>query len=304
MELTSHLKSLGHIPVHIYTANEAFAKAKRELPDLVLLNPDLEDMDSIDFMLKLKERFNGTKEIPFIFTSDKGTPESIAHALKSGAFDYVRKPFSYIELDARIQNALAKKDIFQDLQEKNERLKRMSVTDSLTGLFNHRYLIEHLEHSYNLLKRFNRPFSFIMLDIDHFKKINDSYGHITGDQVLIELAASVLTSGRRNTDIVGRYGGEEFGLLLPEITSENVDNVAMRIIRDIRSLSFNPRHNPSIKFGISASLGVASFPDIKASSSEDVIYLADQGLYKAKELGGNTIVQVKDGVFTEIKATT
>ncbi len=139
-----------------------------------------------------------------------------------------------------------------------------------------------------------------MLDIDHFKKINDSYGHITGDQVLIDLA-NTLTSGRRNTDIVGRYGGEEFGLLLPEITSENAEKVARRILRDVRNLTFNPRHRPSLNIGISASLGIASCPDVKISSSEDVIHMADQGLYKAKELGGDTIIQNRNGLFTEIK---
>jgi len=301
MDLSSHFKSLGHIPTHIYTAKEAFARAKHDLPDLVLLNPELGDIDAIDLMIKLKKRFD-YKEIPFIFISDQQTPESIAQTLTSGAFDYVRKPFSYIELDARIQSALSKKDIYNDLQEKNERLKKMSVTDSLTGLYNHRYLIKQLESSFNLFKRFNRPFSFIMLDIDHFKKVNDSYGHITGDQVLVELS-NTLGSQRRNTDIIGRYGGEEFGLLLPEITSEKVKEVAKKVLNDIRNLNFNPRHKPSINFGISTSIGVTSCPDIKVSNSEDVIHQADQGLYKAKEMGGNTIVQSKNGLLTEIKVT-
>ena len=301
MELANHYKSLGHIVSHIYTQREAFTLVKREIPDLIILNPSPEDDSGIEFMQQLKRVFE-KREVPFIFLSELDHPETIAKILNAGAFDYMRKPFSYIELDARVQSALTKKDIYQDLQEKNERLQKLSVTDSLTGLYNHRFLIEQLERSFNLLTRFNRPFSFIMLDIDHFKQINDQYGHITGDQVLIVLS-NTLVSGRRNTDIVGRYGGEEFGLLLPEITSEKVEKVSKRIIRDIRNLILTPRHRPSLNISISVSLGVASCPDVKISNSEDVIHMADQALYKAKELGGNTIIQNRSGLFTEIKAS-
>ncbi len=299
MELANHFKSLGHIATHIYTQREAFTLARREVPDLIILTPNGEGKSSIDFMRKLKRIFEN-REVPFIFLCEADTPEAIANALNAGAFDYMRKPFSYIELDARVQSALTKKDIYQDLQEKNERLQKLSVTDSLTGLYNHRYLIEQIERSFNLLTRFNRPFSFIMLDIDHFKQINDRYGHITGDQVLIVLS-NTLVSGRRNTDIVGRYGGEEFGLLLPEIPADKVEKIVKRIMRDIRSLTFTPRNKPSLNIHVSVSLGIASCPDVKISDPEDVIHMADQALYKAKELGGNTIIQNRSGLFTEIK---
>ncbi len=297
MELYNHFKTLGHIPTHFYTYKEAITQAKRETPDLVILNPDPDNGHGIDLMLQLQEMFNH-REVPFIFISQLESSEIIAAALNAGAFDFIRNPFSYVELDARVQSALRKKDIYQDLQEKNERLIKLSVTDSLTGLYNHRYLMEQLERNFNFYTRFNRPFSFIMLDIDHFKKINDSYGHIIGDQVLIDLS-NTLTSGRRKTDIVSRYGGEEFGILLPEITPVNAVKVAAKIIKDIRNLSFQPRHPPSLKFGISASLGIANCPDKYIYSSEDAIQLADDALYKAKELGGNTIVQNINGVLTE-----
>ncbi len=300
MELTAHFQAQGHIPTHIYTPREAYTMGRREVPDLILFNVGMGDTTGIDLMRRLKALFKD-REVPFIFLNDSDDPDTIAETFRAGAFDFIRKPFSYVELDARVQSALSKKDIYQDLQEKNDRLRKLSVTDSLTGLYNHRYLVEQLERSFNLLTRFNRPFSFIMLDIDHFKRINDQYGHITGDQVLIILS-NTLTANRRNTDIVGRYGGEEFGLLLPEIPSEKAERVSKRILTDIRALTFTPQHKPGLNIRISVSLGVASCPDVKIATSEDVIHMADQALYKAKELGGNTIIQNRNGLFTEIKS--
>jgi len=299
MELASHFKSQGHIPLHLYTHQEVLAQAKQEFPDLVIVNSDSGNNHSIELMRHLKKIFN-SREVPFLFIGSPESPEIIAKILDAGAFDYIRKPYSLVELNARVQSAIRKKDIYQDLYEKNDRLRKLSVTDSLTGLYNHRFLMEQIERNYNLHTRFRRTFSFIMLDIDHFKKVNDSFGHIMGDQVLIELS-NTLTKGRRNTDIVGRYGGEEFGLLLPEISPENSEKVARKIIYDVRNLVFHPRHNPSLTFGISVSLGITHCPDEKIASSEDVIQMADLALYKAKELGGNIIIQNRNGQFKEIE---
>ena len=297
IDIAAHLKEIGHIPVHMYSAQETLGRLKQEIPDLILLNPEIGDMKGIELLKKLYNILE-PKGIPILVISRINTPEFISQVITSGGFYYIKKPVTLHELSAFIHSALNKKYIFQDLQEKNERLKKLSVTDSMTGLFNHRYLIEQLERVFNFYLRFKRPFSFIMIDMDHFKLINDTYGHLVGDQVLVRVA-TVLTSGRRNTDIVGRYGGEEFALLLPEITPENAKKVALRIIDNIRSLTYV--NKSSQIFQVSASLGIVSCPDPKASRAEDFISLADQALYKAKNEGGNCVYWLRNGLATKIE---
>ena len=299
LETVALLKEMGHIPVHIYSGQETFNRLKREVPDLILLNPELEDAEGLDFLKKLYDALD-PKGVPILIVSRINTPEYIAQVLENGGFCYIKKPVDPLELSAYIHSALKKMEIFKDLQGKNERLKKLSVTDSLTGLFNHRYLIEQLEKAFNLFVRFKRPFSFIMIDLDHFKNVNDTYGHLTGDQVLLQIA-TVLTAGRRNTDIVGRYGGEEFGLLLPEITPENVMKVALRIIDNIRALTLKPVNKPSLSFHVAASFGISSCPDPKGTGAEDFINLSDQALYKAKSKGGNCIYMFRNGFVSEIR---
>jgi len=299
LDIVTHLKEMGHIPVHIYSGKETLHRLKRDIPDLILLNPELDDVEGLDLLKKLCHTLN-PKGIPILIISNINTPEFIAQFLTNGGFCYIKKPVGFLELSAYIHSALKKMEIFKDLQKKNELLRKLSVTDSLTGLLNHRYLIEQIEKAFNLFVRFKRPFSFMMLDLDHFKNINDTYGHLTGDQVLLQVA-TVLTAGRRNTDIVARYGGEEFGLLLPEITPENVMKVALKILDNIRALKLNPINQPSRTFNISASFGISSCPDPEGTSAEDFINLADQALYKAKSKGGNCIYMFRNGFVSEIR---
>lgn len=300
-KLAGRLKEHGYLPTLSLSERELFSNPPKTRPDLVLLHVDSYPTGIANLMEKLEDAF-GQGEVPLIILSSLDNPKVAVKILDEGGWDYIRSPYNFDELDARMKKAIKQCEAFKTLKERNRQLEQMAVTDSLTGLYNHRFLIKQLNRYFDLLKRFQRPFSFIMLDIDHFKKINDQYGHLTGDQVLVHFS-NTIKSGRRNMDIIGRYGGDEFCLILPEIRYDKAGKVALRLLKDIQGLIFSPQNNSAISFGISSSLGIVSCPDAKIDRPEKIINFADQALYKAKELGGGTIVQVKEGLLTEIRSS-
>jgi diguanylate cyclase (GGDEF)-like protein len=169
-----------------------------------------------------------------------------------------------------------------ELVTKNEELERLSVTDGLTGLTNHRALMHRLSAEAVRSKRTERPFTFLMADVDHFKQYNDAFGHPAGDDVLKGIAR-ILTEMTRSVDCVARYGGEEFALLLPETDTSGAMEVAERIRARVEASEFPGRH-------VTMSIGLAEFPKDSADAAE-IISRADQALYVAKEAGRNQIVQ-------------
>ena len=167
--------------------------------------------------------------------------------------------------------------------------RRLAITDGLTGLFNHRYFQEVLEKELARAERYNESFSLLMLDIDDFKPLNDSYGHQFGDRVL-KLLADVFTASVRDTDTVARYGGEEFAIILPKVDSGQAAIMAQRIKNEVkaRSKKFARGKRP-----VSVSIGVASFP-IDVTERFSLIDRADKALYAAKAMGKDRVVQYRE----------
>lgn len=176
----------------------------------------------------------------------------------------------------------------KSLEAVNLLLKTQSMTDDITGLYNHRHLIEEADKELARAKRYGRFLSGMMVDIDDFKNINDNYGHLTGDSVLKELAA-ILKNGVRKMDIVGRYGGDEFLVLLPETTGELARNLANRIQKDVRQHQFKTLRD---YISVTVSIGVVHFKDNKDLNKLAFIERLDKAMYLAKNLG-------KDRIFTE-----
>lgn len=196
-----------------------------------------------------------------------------------GVNDFIVKPFDTGEFFLRIRNHLRIKHLIDMLDAKNKLLSIKATTDELTGLFNRRFFWETLIREDNRSKRLNQPYSILMIDIDNFKQINDKYGHLKGDEVLV-VVAETLKENMRSFDTIARFGGEEFIVLLPNTDKIAAKIVAEKILSIIRGLNFD-----SIDEKISISIGISD--STEAENFEKVIILSDERLYKAKNKGKN-----------------
>lgn len=215
--------------------------------------------------------------------------KTVSNVILSGADDYIIKPFNTSIFMARMQAAARSWLQVQELHSQrikleatNRKLQELVVQDSLTGLFNHGHSYERLENETRLSKRYKRPLSLFMLDIDHFKSINDRFGHQKGDMILREVADQI-RKNFRDVDIKGRYGGEEFMIILPETNLENAVKCAERMRHEIENLTFDV---PDLKMTVSG--GMVEYVDGDTAAS--MIRKADALLYDAKKSGRNRIL--------------
>lgn len=258
----------------------SFLENNRPTIDLAIMDFFLEkdtSLKSISFLRQTKLY----EQVPVIMLTVSNDLSHKYEIFMIGANDFILKPFDTGDFYLRIRNQLKTKYLIDMLDAKNKLLTITSITDELTKLYNRRFFWENLEKEHKRHSRTNSEYSIIMLDIDHFKKINDNYGHSTGDLVLIDVAFTVKNSVR-NTDIVARYGGEEFIILLPDTKKENAIIVAQKVLEAIREIPVSFRKEP-----ITASLGIASSRE--ADNPERIISLADERLYKAKNNGRNRV---------------
>lgn len=257
-----------------------FLETKRPTIDLAIMDFFLEKDTSLKSISYLRQT-KLYEQVPVIMLTVSNDLSHKYEIFMIGANDFILKPFDTGDFYLRIRNQLKTKYLIDMLDAKNKLLTISSITDELTKLYNRRFFWENLEKEHKRHSRNNSEYSLIMLDIDHFKKINDNHGHSTGDLVLIDVAFTIKNSVR-NTDIVARYGGEEFIILLPDTKKENAIIVANKILEAIRDIPVNFRKEP-----ITASLGVASSKE--SDNPERIINLADERLYKAKNNGRNRI---------------
>jgi len=255
------------------SGQDAIEILNEEEIDLILLDIMMPDMNGYEVCTQLKNNPR-TKDIPIIFLTSKSDEDSIEKAYEIGGIDYVTKPFKPKELLAKVKRELY-------LQELQQELKLLASTDPMTKLYNRRYFTKMSQHTLNLAKREKQDLSIIMLDIDKFKNINDTYGHQVGDDVIIALA-NKLIQHQRTSDIVCRYGGEEFVILLPNTSQENAKTLGEKIRVAIESSSV-----ANLKYTIS--LGVSSVDIENDTDIESALKRADDALYEAKESGRNTI---------------
>jgi len=294
------MESEGYTPVSVLTGRDALTAIQENGPfDLVLLDvmlpdassPPGEGIDGLEVCHRIKTDPKHKDTLIFMVTV-KDQPEDIMMGIDSGADDYITKPFNTTLLLAKIKAMLRIKHLQDELREKNKLLEEMAVTDGLTGVPNYRYLIEKLEEEIRRSRRYDTPITMILLDLDNFKEVNDTFGHRHGDFVLRKVAKT-LQKGLRETDLLARYGGDEFALLLTQTDDMGGTMVAKQIL-DCLS---DPIVTSEKEHIIQASIGLVSFPPGKVQSSDDVIIAADQALYIAKEKGGNQIYSppVEDG---------
>ena len=274
------------------TGKEAVFKVRSDPPDLVLLDMILPDMDGLEVLRLVKARPDD-QFIPVIILSVKSDLDSKVTGLRIGADDFLAKPFAEAEILARCAAMLRIKHLQDQLRITQKKLEEQSITDGLTGLKNRRLFDERLEEEFQRAHRYNDPVSLIMIDLDHFKQVNDRHGHPMGDQVLRE-AAGCIRASVRDPDICARYGGEEFAVILPKTHVAGAMAVAERIWRELgkriyhQTITEGGRGVPA-DVRITASIGLAFFPAPEITSAELLVKFTDEALYQAKRSGRNTI---------------
>jgi len=261
-------------------------RALAEEFELVIVSLTLLEEDGLRLCSQLRSH-DRTRQTPVLLVADDGDMQRIAKGLELGANDYIVKPIDRNELLARVRTQVRRKRYQDRLRTNYEESLSMALTDSLTGLFNRRYLSVHLQRVLKRITETRKPVSAIMFDIDYFKKVNDSYGHDVGDEVLKEIAARV-SRNLRNFDMVARYGGEEFIIVMPDAPLEAAGLVAERLRHRIADEPFTISASAGA-IPVTISLGVAA-TDNPASTPESLIKRADMLLYEAKGKGRNCVV--------------
>ena len=295
------LMKVGYEVLHAEDGINAIRLVKSEKPDIILLDVVLPGMDGYEVCrwLKIEET---TKGIPVIMLTMKKELSDKISGLQIGADDFLPKPYNELELNARIYALLRTKGLQDELRLKNRQLEElldkvnyMAITDVLTGLYNRRRFHDVLSTEYERAKRYAVPFSLVMLDIDYFKKVNDTYGHSVGDAVLREVA-TILKNSIREIDTAARYGGEEFVVVLPNTERKNAQIFAERIRQAIERHAFS-----GVNKNITVSIGIGGMPDAKVEDEDKLIRCADFALYRAKQSGRNRTVMAEALELEHIK---
>jgi two-component system, cell cycle response regulator len=276
-----HLESEGYVVHEADDGASAVAACHRLHPDAVLLDIEMPGLDGRQVLSRLKED-PATSDIPVVFLTGLSTTDDLVTALRAGAHDYLKKPFEPAELLARIGSAVHIKQLQDELRRRNEELDRVSRVDALTGLYNRRHLEEHLDRFGREARRTGHPLAVILLDVDRFKRINDTYGHAGGDIVLRHLADH-LRQVTRSHQICGRWGGEEFLVLLPDTELDSAMGAAERI-------RIGMAEEPVVLDGTLVTVTLSGGCAADATGEVDaLVNRADAALYRAKAGGRNRI---------------
>jgi diguanylate cyclase (GGDEF)-like protein len=256
-------------------------------PDLVLCDLVMPSCDGIQF-LRLRAARAGLDQIPVLMLTSAGDQDRKVELLELGAADYIVKPFHKGELLARVRIHCRLRVLSDDLKVANERLYELSCTDGLTGMFNRRHLDKVLEAEVSRHLRYGLPLGVILVDVDHFKKINDDHGHVTGDIVLKNIS-NTLKGLVRRADIVARYGGEEICIVLASTGEKGSMILAHRLRAAVEALDHSGPAGDPVK--ATASFGVVTAEDKDAKLDVPMLLeRADQALYTAKKTGRNKVV--------------
>jgi two-component system cell cycle response regulator len=286
--LEKTLTKEGHEVVSVENGRKAFDLFKERFFPIILTDWMMPEMDGIELCRAVRNHQASGYVFVIILTA-RDSKDDIVTGLNSGADDYVHKPFNPSELKARINTCMRILELERSLKEANENIRILSITDPLTKSYNRGYIQECLPKEVNRAIRYERALSVVLCDIDHFKKVNDTYGHQAGDQVLIEFVDSIKQSIRQDLDWIARYGGEEFLIVLPETSPEGACSLAERLRNNISKRKFIFQEKA---IRITSSFGISGFDSTTSDeniSSESLINTADKYLYQCKLEGRNRV---------------
>ncbi len=253
-------------------------------PDLVLLDVNMPGMDGIETIEVLKTKENTAA---VVFVTANTTTEDVIRGLDAGALDYISKPFSGMELLARVRAQLRVKRLQDELREANEKLQGLVEIDDLTGLYNMRSVYSKMDQEIERARRYGHGVAAIMLDMDHFKGVNDNHDHLFGSHVLAEVG-KLIKKNIRTHDFAARYGGDEFLICLSQTTGEGAKLFCERLRKIMEEHLFEHGED---KIKLTASMGCAIILEGRSlMDGRSLVRHADHGLYKAKEEGRNRVV--------------
>lgn len=249
-------------------------------PDLVLLDLNVPHRTGAELLkeIRKKDQEHGVFIPVIVLTGVYTTRNDKITYLNAGADDFLPKPFDMIELLARVRSLLRLRDMYK-------RSQYLATHDHLTRCYNRRYLMDFLEREVARFKRYKQPFSFLLLDLDHFKEINDTHGHEAGDQVLLHIGFR-LQDFFRAVDCVGRLGGDEFAVVLPDCGPDDGSKVGERLVKTLSKSTQKEGLSEDLAKMVSFSAGLASYP-AHTSDQEELVRMADLAMYEAKKNGRN-----------------
>ncbi|OUS70202.1 diguanylate cyclase response regulator [Pseudoalteromonas sp. A601] len=265
----------------VESGEKALTFLKTTTVDLIILDIVMPGINGYEVLVQLKEN-PVTQTIPVIFISANTSHDDEAKGFELGAMDYIAKPFSTVIVRARVRNQLL-------IKQKNDLLEMLASIDGLTEIPNRRYLDENLSREWRRSRRSSTPLSVILMDIDHFKRYNDCYGHRAGDDCLKRVAHALVGECQRGCDFVARYGGEEFAAVLPGMGKQEALAFANKLRDAVNSL--NIPHKASLNAEhVTISLGIATTETGQVYAEQVLLEEADLGLYQAKDSGRDQIV--------------
>ncbi len=272
----------------VENGRKALELSRQQFFPIVLTDWKMPEMEGPELCLAIRKE-NPDRYVFIIMLTSKGTKDDIISGLSAGADDYLTKPTHYAELVARIKTGIRILELEKSLKAAADEIHLLSITDPLTGIYNRGYINERLPQEIRRAKRYGRDLSLLMCDIDHFKKVNDTHGHLAGDSVLKKFVRCLTSVIRQQVEWAGRYGGEEFIVVLPETDLAGAMAVAERLRETIQKCETKVE---GFTISITASFGVTGFSprDWKEGvKPEALLQLADILLYEAKEAGRDQV---------------
>ena len=289
--MSNFLSTLGHELVVGENGEQAIDLYKAESPDLVIMDvimPMIDGHKAASIMREIDDTW-----VPIIFLSARVEPQDIARGIEAGGDDYLTKPVDLTVLAAKMKAmqriaAMRHKllDVSLELEKANVELRQLVHVDGLTGLSNRRYMDTFLNMEISRSRRHQQDLSLMLADVDFFKRFNDHYGHLQGDDCLKKIARALQSVCKRPTDLVARYGGEEFAVILPQTAVENAEVMAEKLRAAVEMLNIPHEYSDAASV-CTLSLGVYSFVADENSRVEGMLEKADAALYRAKKQGRN-----------------
>lgn len=280
LEIIVSILQTEHRVLSATDGETALELAIAEDPDLVLIDIRMPGMNGYELCGRLKQ-VPATRNIPVIFVTGMDEEREEARGLELGAIDYITKPLSRPILLARVRNHI-------ELKRQRDHLQRLSAVDGLTGIANRRAFADYLDKEWRGAIRQHAPISLLMADIDDFKQFNDAYGHLAGDECLRKVATALAEAVMRPADMVARFGGEEFAVILPDTGANEATLVAERLLAGVRRLGLPHQHSRGASY-VTLSFGLVAARPERGMESAELIDMADRLLYQAKAEGRNRI---------------